>query len=51
MQGRLRGVATQIQQDVAQALPIHCLSHSLNLHLQDSIESYLDSDINWHLNA
>ena len=29
MQGRLRGVATQIQQDVPQTLPIHCLSHLL----------------------
>ena len=36
MQGRLSGVAARIRQDVPQALPVHCLAHSLNLCLQDS---------------
>ena len=36
MQGRLSGVAARIRKDVPQALPVHCLGHSLNLCLQDS---------------
>ena len=36
MQGRLSGVAARIRKDVPQALPVHCLAHSLNLCLQDS---------------
>ena len=30
------GVATRIKNDVPQALPVHCLAHSLNLCLQDA---------------
>ena len=36
MQGNKGGVATRIRQDVPQALPVHCLTHSLNLCLQDA---------------
>ena len=36
MQGRLSGVAARIRKDVPQALPVHCLAHSLNLCLRDS---------------
>ena len=36
MMGRLRGVATQIQVTEAAVIPVHCLSHCLNLCLQDA---------------
>ena len=36
MQGRKKGVATQIREEVPAALPVHCFAHSLNLCLQDA---------------
>ena len=37
MMERLRnGVAARIRNDVPLALPVHCLSHCLNLYLQDA---------------
>ena len=36
MKGVRTGVATRIKNDTPQALPVHCLAHSLNLCLQDA---------------
>ena len=36
MKGIRSGVATRIKKDTPQALPVHCLAHSLNLCLQDA---------------
>ena len=36
MQGRRKGVATQIRKEAPAALPVHCFAHSLNLCLQDA---------------
>ena len=35
MQGKRKGLATLIRNEVPAALPVHCLAHSLNLCLQD----------------
>ena len=35
MQGKRKGLATLIKNEVPAALPVHCLAHSLNLCLQD----------------
>ena len=35
MQGRRKGVATQIKEENPAALSVHCFAHSLNLCLQD----------------
>ena len=45
MQGKRNGVATRIRQDVLQALPVHCLAHSLNLRLQE--DRFLCSEMPW----
>ena len=36
MQGRGKGVATQIRKEAPAAVPVHCFAHSLNLCLQDA---------------
>ena len=36
MQGRRKGVATQIRRENPAALPVHCFAHSLKLCLQDA---------------
>ena len=36
MQGKRKGVATQIRNECPAALPVHCFAHSLNLCLQDA---------------
>ena len=36
MQGKRKGLATLIRNEVPAALPVHCLTHSLNLCLQDA---------------
>ncbi|KAF0309845.1 Zinc finger MYM-type protein 1 [Amphibalanus amphitrite] len=36
MQGRLRGVATRLQQECPSALHVHCLAHCVNLVLQEA---------------
>ena len=35
MQGKRKGLATLIKNEVPAALPVHCPAHSLNLCLQD----------------
>ena len=35
MQGKRKGLATLVKNEVPAALPVHCLAHSLNLCLQD----------------
>ena len=37
MQGKRKGLATLIRNEVPAALPVHCLAHSLNLCLQDVV--------------
>lgn len=37
MKGIRNGVSTKIRNDCPQALPVHCLAHSLNLCLQDAV--------------
>ena len=41
MQGRRKGLATLIRNEVPVALPVHCLAHSLNLCLQDASRKIL----------
>ena len=36
MQGKRKGVATQIRRECPAAVPVHCMAHSLNLCLQDA---------------
>jgi hypothetical protein len=36
MQGKRKGVATQIRSENPAVLPVHCFGHSLNLCLQDA---------------
>ena len=36
MKGVRSGASTRIRNDCPQALPVHCLAHSLNLCLQDA---------------
>ena len=36
MQGKRKGVATQIRSECPAAVPVHCFAHSLNLCLQDT---------------
>ena len=36
MQGRRKGLATRIRNEVPAAVPVHCLAHCLNLCLQDA---------------
>ena len=37
MQGKRKGIATQIRMEAPSALPVHCFAHSLNLCLQNAV--------------
>ena len=47
MHGRLSGVAARIRKDVPQALPVHCLAHSLNFACEILVERLLYSEMHW----